>query len=976
MTQIKAITRKELQGYFSSPLPLLFMGAFLAVELFNFFTLKTFFARGIADVRPLFENLPLLLIALLAALTMRSWSEEQRSGTLEILLTLPIDLVKLVIGKFLAVFVMILLALALTLPLPITVSLLGSLDWGPVVGGYLAAILMAGAYAAIGLFVSSRTDNQIVALIATIALGGLFFLVGTSGVTNFAGGNLSQVLWSLGTGSRFESIQRGVIDLRDLVYYLSLIGIFLTLNVLSLDSLRWSAEQKNYRRKTFVTATLVVLNLVLINFWLYPLQRLRLDLTAQKEYTLSQTSKDLLSNLQEPLLIRAYISDNTHPLLKPLEPQVSDMLREYEIASGGMVSAQVVDPITDPDIESEANQTYGIRPSAFQISGKYETSVINSYFDILVRYGDQSVVLGVQDLIEVSQQNDQIDVRLRNLEYDLTASIKKVVYGFQSIDSMLATLEQPVQLTLYVSPDTLPADLLPVEDTISQVVSEIQQTSPGKLVFTTVNPNDSTSLVGPQALYDLYGIQPYAVDLFGQQTFYFHLVLVNGDQAEPIYPNGDMTAGEIRTAIEAALKRTSSGFLKVIGVWTPPATPTTDIYGQTQQPISSYNLVDQQLSQNYTVSHIDLSSGVVPADVDALVVLAPEALDNKATYAIDQFLMRGGSVIIALNQYKIVPDQFNGFISLEPIESGLKELLASYGVNLDSELVMDTQNIPFPVLVNRQVGNSTVQEIQALDYPFFVDILPDGMDTEHPVLRSQPTVTLPWTSPVHTSLDNHPNLNADVLLYSSENAWLTSDTNIMPDLDTYPGSGFPGGTDQQQVPLAVAIQGNFESFFKGKPSPLEETSSTESVVPDTGTTSQTPTIEQSPGSARLIVVGGASFIDDFVFQLTSRISQDRSLNNLQFLQNAVDWSVEDLDLLSIRSRGTSTHLLLPLESDQQTRWEVANYIIALLFLAMIYIYYRQRRLNEAPMELLPRSETIAGTNGGSPDSKTKSEEEA
>jgi ABC-2 type transport system permease protein len=280
------------------------------------------------------------------------------------------------------------------------------------------------------------------------------------------------------------------------------------------------------------------------------------------------------------------------------------------------------------------------------------------------------------------------------------------------------------------------------------------------------------------------------------------------------------------------------------------------------------------------------------------------------------------------------------------------------------------------VLVNRQVGNSTVQEIQALDYPFFVDILPDGMDTEHPALRSQPTVTLSWTSPVHTSLDENPNLNADVLLVSSKNAWLKPDTNIMPDLDTYPGSGFPGGTDQQQYPLAVAVQGIFESYFKGKPSPLEETSSTESVVPDSGTTSQTPTIEQSTGSARLIVVGGASFVDDFVFQLTSRFNQDRSLNNLQFLQNAVDWSVEDLDLLNIRTRGTSTHLLIPLESDQQSRWEVANYGFALIFLAMIYIYYRQRRLNEAPMELLPPSEKFAGPNRSGPGSKSRSEEEA
>ena len=180
---------------------------------------------------------------------MRQWSEEQRTGTLEMLLTLPVRLTDLVLGKFLAVMVMILMALALTLPLPITVSLLGNLDWGPVIGGYLAAILMAAAYAAIGLFISSRTDNQIVALISTAFLGGLFYLVGTRGITDFTGGQLSQILWAIGTGSRFESIQRGVIDLRDLVYYLSLAGIFLSLNVLSLESIRWSRGTARLRKE-------------------------------------------------------------------------------------------------------------------------------------------------------------------------------------------------------------------------------------------------------------------------------------------------------------------------------------------------------------------------------------------------------------------------------------------------------------------------------------------------------------------------------------------------------------------------------------------------------------------------------------------------------------------------------------------------------------------------------------------------------
>ena len=185
MKQILTITRKELRGYFASPMAMIFIGAFLVATLFSFFWVDTFFARGIADVRPLFRWMPVLMIFIAAALTMRQWSEEQRVGTLEILL----DAARLDDaaghrqiprrrrphrhrpG-------------ADALPADHRVDP-GQPRLGPVIGGYLAAILLAGAYAAIGLFVSSRTDNQIVALLSSVLLCGAFYLVGSSGVTDF-----------------------------------------------------------------------------------------------------------------------------------------------------------------------------------------------------------------------------------------------------------------------------------------------------------------------------------------------------------------------------------------------------------------------------------------------------------------------------------------------------------------------------------------------------------------------------------------------------------------------------------------------------------------------------------------------------------------------------------------------------------------------------------------------------------------------
>lgn len=951
MKQILAITRKELAGYFGTPLAIIFLGVFLAIVLFVFFSVETFFARGIADVRPLFQWMPVLLIFLIAALTMRQWSEEQRSGTLEVLLTLPVRHYQLVAGKFLAVMVLIGLALVLTLPLPITVAVLGNLDWGPVVGGYLASLLLAAAYVAIGLFVSSRTDNQIVSLILTILISGVLYLLGTRAVTDFVGGPASEILWALGTGSRFESIQRGVIDLRDLVYYLSLAGVFLTLNIVSLDTKRWSEKQVAYQNRVMSLLALVVLNLVAVNLWLYPLQGLRIDLTAQKEFTLSQVSRDLLDNLPEPLVIRAYVSERTHPLLAPLIPQIRDMLREYEIAARGRVTAEMVDPLSDPEIETEANQTYGIRPTPFQIAGRYEASVINAYFDILVRYGDQSTLISFRDLIEIIQRPDSFDVSLRNLEYDLTSAVKKVVFGFQSVDAVLAEMDEPVNLIFFVTPPTLPEWLAPTEAAIRQVAGAIQAASNGKLLFSVIDPTLPGSQVTTQQLADSFAIQPIPVALFSADSYYMHLLVQTEGESQVIYPSGELTEAEVRSAIESALKRISTGFLKVVGVWTPPETPTQDMFGQLQQPLSTYQLVRQQLGQDYTVQMVDLSTGIVPNDIDVLVVVAPQNFSEVELFAIDQYLMRGGSVVLAASDNKLAVDPFSGLLTLTPLETGIPQLLANYGIRLRPELVLDRQNMPFPIPVTRTVGGIQIQEIQAIDYPFFVEVQSSGMNTGNPILANLPVVTLNWAQPVELLEDQLAEHTAEVLMSSSPSSWLRTSPEIQPNFDLYPEAGFATGADQQAYPLAVAVQGRFSSFFRGRQSPLAG----QPMGADPGQTGagQAAVLEESPDSARLVVIGSAAFLDDFVLELSTRLSANRYLNNLLFLQNTVDWSLEDLDLLTIRARGSFTRILTPLERQQQTTWEFANYGVALLALLGIYGAWQLRKRNEKPLTLLP-----------------------
>ena len=954
MRQTLSITRKELNGYFGSPMALIFIGTFLAATLFSFFWIDTFFARGIADVRPLFGWMPVSMIFLVAALTMRQWSEEQRSGTLEVLLTLPVSQVQLVLGKFLAVLALVGVALALTLSLPITVSIVGNLDWGPVAGSYLASVLLAAAYAAIGLFVSSRTDNQIVALIATALLCGVLYLMGSSGVTGFVGDSAAGILRAMGAGSRFESIERGVIDLRDLVYYLSLTGLFLTLNVLSLDSKRWSRgeQTQRYRRGMVVMAVLIGANLVALNVWLYPLYGLRVDLTAQREYSLSETTRDMLGGLTEPLLIRGYFSERTHPLLAPLVPRIEDMLREYQIASRGMIELDLIDPADDPEKEAEANQAYGIQPMAFQVTDRYEASVINSYFQLLIRYGDQHVVLSFEDLIEVQPgRSGQVEVGLRNLEYDLTRSVKKVLYGFQSVDAVLAAMDEPVQLTVFATPDSLPEWLAEAPATIEKVAREIAAGSNGKFTYQIINPDAPDSPITRQQLWDHYGLQPIAVSFFSDQTYYLHMVLQIEDAGQLLYPTGTLSEADVRTTIESALKRTSTGFLKVVGIWTPPSLPTQDMFGQIQEPLSSWRTVPEYLRENYEVRSIDLTQEV-PADVDVLVVIAPQAMSDRERFAIDQYLMRGGAVVVAAGNYGIALDYFTGSLALQPLEESLREMLAHYGIEVEASLVMDPQNERFPQYVTRQVGGFQVREIQAIDYPFFVDIRSDGMDRESPIVSNLTAVTLNWASPLVVDEAASAGRQVDLLLRSSEQSWLRTNTDIQPNFELYPDLGFAREGEAQSYPLAVAVQGVFESYFKGRPIPaLEPTGEAggESALSEPAA----GVIEASPESARLVVIGSAEFVDDLIFSISASLSRDRYLNTLQFVQNVVDWSVEDLDLLGIRSRGTTTRLLSPMTESQQSLWEGANYGVALLALVAIGVVWNVRRRNEQPIELDP-----------------------
>lgn len=234
---IYILFKKELMSYFNSPIAYIFIGVFLVAGNWLFF--NSFFIVGQASVRNYFSLLPWMFLFLSPAITMRLWAEEKKSGTIEFLLTLPITDWQVVLAKFFGSLIFMFITLLLTITLPISVAMLGNIDWGPVIGSYLGALFLGGSYLALGLFISSLTKNQIIAFVLSLMSGFLMFIVGAEFVLATAPQFAVPVMKFIGLGGHFYNIAKGVIDTKDIIYYISFIFIFLWLNKNIIEARGW-----------------------------------------------------------------------------------------------------------------------------------------------------------------------------------------------------------------------------------------------------------------------------------------------------------------------------------------------------------------------------------------------------------------------------------------------------------------------------------------------------------------------------------------------------------------------------------------------------------------------------------------------------------------------------------------------------------------------------------------------------------------
>jgi ABC-2 type transport system permease protein len=232
MKNVLTIFKKEFSSYFNSPIAYISIIAFILLSMFFVFYVQFFFVVKQATMASFFRVLPFLLVPFAPAITMRLWAEEKKSGTMEVLMTFPVTDLEVVLGKYLAGLAFLTLMILLSFTLLLTVSILGHPDPGPIIGGYLGAILLGAAYLAIGICISSFTENQIVAFLVTLVVLALLVFLGWATVLTLLPNFIS-------LSTHFDYIALGYIRLNDIVYYLTVIVFFLFLTRLSIESRKW-----------------------------------------------------------------------------------------------------------------------------------------------------------------------------------------------------------------------------------------------------------------------------------------------------------------------------------------------------------------------------------------------------------------------------------------------------------------------------------------------------------------------------------------------------------------------------------------------------------------------------------------------------------------------------------------------------------------------------------------------------------------
>jgi len=432
LRRIWIVGRRELAGYFDQATAYILLVIFLVTN--NFFFFRGVFLIGEASLRPMLDLLPWLLLFFAPAVSMRALAEERNQGTLELVLSQPIEVFEFVLGKFLGAFLFLMVAMGGTLALPLGLSASADLQVGVIVAQYVGAAFLAAGLAAAGLWASSMTKNQVTAFILGVSASFALYLLGMPTVALGLPPTLAEIASNLGILGHVASVSRGVIDLRDVLYFAAVSATFLVLTYSSLMSARLSRAKPGYRRLRLGVVGLV--GIAVFAALAGGQLRGRIDLTPGGLYTLSRPAKDLVQGLDDLVTIRVFRSGDLPPQLTTVGRDVDDLLRDFQ-AAGENLQVISVDPADDPDTESEAGML-GIRPVQFNVYGEDELTVRSGYFGLAVQYAGES------EVIPVVTRTSDLEYRLASMIRSLTVTERLTVGVMQGPGDMQLGTEMAI----------------------------------------------------------------------------------------------------------------------------------------------------------------------------------------------------------------------------------------------------------------------------------------------------------------------------------------------------------------------------------------------------------------------------------------------------------------------------------------------------------------------------------------------------
>ena len=455
-----AILRKEIQSFFSTSIGYLVVAIFLLLNgLFLWFFKGEYniLDSGFADASPFFNLAPLILIFLIPAVTMRSFSDEKKQGTLELLVTKPISKLSIVMGKFLGSFFLILIALLPTLLYIYTIFTLGNpqgnLDIGSTMGSYFGLLFLVAAYIAIGIFASTLSTNQIVAFITSVFMC-FFFYFGFNGIADLLS---STIATNFGMESHYRSMSRGVLDTRDIIYFLSVTVFFIFLTLVKLQ------EQKRWFYIALLPIGLFLFNVLTQSFYK------RFDLTTDKRYTLNDITKDIIAQAESPIIIDVFLDGDDFPSeIRKLKAETQQLLEEFAIQNSNIIF-KFLNPLDNPDTQKQNIESLtrrGLTPMQLSVkeNGQATTKVIFPW--ALASYNDETVAIQLIKNNIGASQSELVSNSVQHLEYAFADGFSKllnekenkiaILKGNKELENIqIADFIKTVRPYYYIAPFTL-----------------------------------------------------------------------------------------------------------------------------------------------------------------------------------------------------------------------------------------------------------------------------------------------------------------------------------------------------------------------------------------------------------------------------------------------------------------------------------------------------------------------------------------